>query len=108
MGKPFRRAGPPSSPSAIPSAAGLQVFAPARLEDHDAIAAAVEELNEAVLQNASVVLQAALDRLDPAANLARVHPRALYALPYIISGAFPHLVATPILIKALSFIGKGC
>ncbi|KZV75795.1 hypothetical protein PENSPDRAFT_680777 [Peniophora sp. CONT] len=67
-------------------AAGLQVFAPHRLHDHDAVHLAVEELNAAVLQdNATAVIKAALDHVNPDSHLER-DTKALYALPFIISG----------------------
>ncbi|VDB92205.1 unnamed protein product [Peniophora sp. CBMAI 1063] len=85
MGKHLTRASPQVSLSLF-NAAGLSVFTPWRLQDHNANDAAVEELNVAVLQvGAPAILKAALDQLDPAAHLARTTSRALYALPYIIS-----------------------
>lgn len=102
MGKPLTRANPQVSLSLF-NAAGLPVLTPWRLQDHNANDAAVKELNEAVLQaGAPAILKVVLDQLDPAAHLARTTSRALYALPYIISGVSHPLVHIFRLIKVLN------
>lgn len=88
--------GPPSRKALLDAAvsfeaAELQVFAPYRLRDHDAVRLAAEELNLAVLQdNGTTIIKTALNQVNPDSHLQQ-DTKALYALPFIISGV-PHVL----------------